>query len=175
MRASVQPSTPESVPVSLLVLESGATFPFEATGYRRAPDTAILIQQPGESETRLADRIRRAARQLRLAGVPIATVALVVDQNSGQSHPERHRTALALLEQLSADDARLLLIAEGARRPLRHELIALAGTLIERDHVTRPIAIEFNALHIAELGITTAPGTGLPARRYAEVHDAHAC
>lgn len=171
----MQPSLSECVPVSLLVLESGATFPFEAAGYRRAVDTAIVVQQHGESKASLKGRIRRAARQLLLAGVSLTTVALVVDQNSDQRHPERYDTALALLEQLPANDAQLLLIADGARRPLRQDLMTLVGTLIERDHVKHSVAIDFDARTVAEPTAADTPKRVLPARGRSTLKSAHAC
>lgn len=155
----MQHSISESATASLLVLESGATFPFEATGYRGALDTAIVVQQRGEPQASFEGRIRRTAREFALAGVPLVTVALVVDQHSGQAHPERRTTALALLEQLPRSDAQLLLIADGAKPPLRHQLIALVGRLIERDGVKQPIAIDFDARHMAELRAARAPTT----------------
>lgn len=156
-KTSMQLSASEST-ASLLVLESGATFPFEATGYRGALDTAVVVQQHGESQASFEGRIRRTARQLAQAGVPLATVALVVDQHSGHDHPERHDTVLALIEQLRHDDGtELLLVADGAKRPLRHELMTLVGTLIERDGVKYPIAIDFDARHMAELRAARAP------------------
>lgn len=155
----MQPSTSEFAAGSLLVLESGATFPFEATGYRSALDTAIVVQQRGESQASLEGRIRRTARQLALAGAPLATGALVVDQHSGHDHPERRRVALAIVEQLARSGTQLLLIADGAKRPLRHELIALVGTLIEQDGVKQPIAVDFDACHMAELRAARAPTT----------------
>jgi uncharacterized protein (DUF2249 family) len=158
----VQHSISETA-ASLLVLESGATFPFEATGYRGALDTAIVVQQRGESQASFEGRIRRTARQFAQAGVPLTTVALVVDQHRNQDHPERHSTALALAEQLRGGDAQLLLIADGAKRPLRHQLIALVGTLIEQDGVQQAIAIDFDARHMAELRAARAPTTVRPA------------
>lgn len=169
----MQPTNSEHTPVSLLVLESGAAFPLEATGYRRAPDTAIVVQQRGESEASLRGRIRRAARQLLVDGVRIAMVGLVVDQSSGQNHPERHGTALALIDELPDTDA-LLLIADGARRPLRQELMGLVGTLIERDHVKQSVAIDFDALPMAELRAAGTLGTLRPARGRSELEPAHA-
>ena len=141
----------KSTEASLLVLESGATLPFEANGRRGAADTAIVVQRYGESQAALESRIRRTARQLELAGVPLSTVALVVDQSSGQRHPERRSTALALIAQLCHDDSQLLLIADGAKSRLRHELMALVGTLIEHDGIKSPIALDFDARHLATM------------------------
>lgn len=150
-RDTVQLSRAKSTAASLLVLESGATFPFEATGHRGAADTAIVVQRHGESQAALEDRIRRTARQLELAGAPLATVVLVVDQSSGRRHPERRSTALALIEHLAHHDTQLLLIADGAKSLLRRELMALVGTLIERDGIKSPIALDFDARHEAKL------------------------
>ena len=158
---------------SLLVLESGATFPFEASGYRGTLDTAVIVQQPGEPSSRLAQRICLTARDFARAGVPLETVAIVVDQRGAAHHPERRDTALALVEH-SPGDAQLVLIADGAKPTVRHELIELVGTLIERDGVKHSIAADFDAEHVAELRAARAPGT-TQSRGGTEAAYSHAC
>ena len=158
---------------SLLVLESGATFPFEASGYRGTLDTAIIVQQRGEPSSRLAQRIRLAARDFARAGVPLDTVALIVDQHGAARHPERRDTALALVDHLPGE-AQLVLVADDARPAVRHELFELVGTLIERDGVQHPIAVDFDARQMAELRAARAPGT-VPSRGGSDATYSHAC
>ncbi|HEY6728271.1 MAG TPA: hypothetical protein VI197_29880 [Polyangiaceae bacterium] len=146
--------------------------PLRATGYPGTLDTAIIVQQPGESEASLHARIRRAAWLFGRAGIPIANVALVLNRHS--SHGGRHSTALALLELLPPDDAQLRLIADGGCRALRHELWDLAGTLIERDGVKHPIAIDFDASHLAELMTADASRTAVQSRDRREARDIQA-
>lgn len=169
------PSRPDApATASLLVLESDARFPFEASCYRGTIDTAIIVQQQGEPSGHLARRIGQAARELEQSGVRLGTVAIVVDQRGAAHHPERHDTALALIGHLSGE-APLVLIADGAGPTVRHELIELVGTLIERDGVKHPLAVDFDAQHMAELRAVGAPGTGHVASADPTATYSHAC
>lgn len=147
---------------TLLVVESGARPSFQATRYSGALDTAVVVQQPGESTASLHGRIRRAAWLFERTGTPLTTVALLVNPAGHHERAERRSTALALLELLPPDDSQLLLVADSASPSLRGELMALVGALIERDGVRHPIAVEFDARHVAPLRAAAAAQSAQP-------------
>ncbi len=150
------PTRPCIPTASLLVLETGATFPFEATGYRGTSDTAILVQQRGESVTSLSHRIHHAAAELRQSGVRLETVAFIVAAQGSAPPNPRRQTVLALLDVLD-DGQSLLLVGDHASPGLQHELISLVGRLFEEDNVRQSIAIDFDATKMAKLRAARIP------------------
>jgi hypothetical protein len=137
-----------------LVLEQGATFPFEVARYRGGSDTAIIVQQHGESPGSLTRRIRHSAKELQRSGVTLETVALIVSPHAMQT--QRRSTVLALAEHLDAHRT-LVLVADRGAPSLQHELISLVGTLIEQDHIKQSIAVDFDAARMAEPRGEAAP------------------
>ena len=159
---------------SLLVLEPDAVFPFEAIGYRGSSDTAILVQQRGETPPQLARRIRREARELALSGSRLTTVLLIVGQREQAPGNGRRTIARVLIEQLSDAEGTLVLVADRAGPELRHDLMTLVGELIEHDGIKQSIAADFETKHMAQLRATGAPLLARPAA-IAEGACAQAC
>lgn len=151
------PTPTDPVPTAhLLILESGAAFPFQAAGYRGGHDTAIIVQQRGEPTESLRNRIRHAARELELSGVRVDMMALVIATTQSTEYPERAELARVLLDQLEPEGT-LVLVADAASPVLQQSLLGLVGDLIERDGVKQTVAVDFDAKHMAELRAARVP------------------
>ncbi len=142
---------------TLLVLEADAAFPLVAANYGNPANTAIVVQQPGESPQSLRRRIAYEGRELELMGTKPETVVLVVNGRNRALGQHRRQIARALIDQLGSANGTLILVANGASPSLRQELMTLVGTLIEEDGVKHSIAIDFAAQRMAALRSAHAP------------------
>ena len=142
---------------TLLVLEADAAFPLAPAGYRSPCNTAIIVQQCGESPMNLKRRIRHEATELELMGAKPETAVLIVNGRNRSWSPHRRQIARALINQLGSAEGTLIFVADRASHELRQELMMLVGTLIEEDGVKHSIAIDFDAQRMAELRSAPAP------------------
>jgi hypothetical protein len=116
-------------PISLVVIEAGASWPGFLNHERLAPDCDVLAQQPDESFVALTRRVIARIRALTSEGctVVLGVIATGID-GSGQALECRYRIGRALVAARGAS-AELVFAASDASP--RYDLFALAAALHE--------------------------------------------
>jgi hypothetical protein len=94
---------------------------------------AIVAQEPGQNEAMLLGRIMRRAATLAIEGVRLSTTVLVCAQGELRRRRARISIACTLAALLAPDrESRLVLTSDGFADSSRHELIVLAGAVLEQ-------------------------------------------
>lgn len=134
--------TPATLPVSILVIESGGySLPWlkrEGSGQLSAgqvsPDMMVISQLAGEPPHVFATRVMRRMARLERATVVSRAVLVCGSRSDELSLAARARVSQALLASLQvAPFAKLTLAApQAASDQLRHQLLAIAGTMLEQ-------------------------------------------
>lgn len=113
----------------LIAIESGAAWPAWVDAHRGEAEASVVVQQRHESADELLERVRHAARQLQGDGRTIETAVLA----ASRSVPVARRVTVAaeLLGAVCPQRGHLVVTCPGASASERHELMTLAGTLME--------------------------------------------
>lgn len=137
-----QEVTPATLPVSILVIESGGySLPWlkrEGSGQLSAgqvsPDVMVISQLAGEPPQVFATRVMRRMARLERSTVVSRAVLVCGPRSDELSLAARARVSQALLASLQvAPFAKLTLAApQSAPDQLRHQLLAIAGTMLEQ-------------------------------------------
>lgn len=123
--------------VFLVIMEHGSEFPSWVEECRdRTPDSIVIAQQADETPAELGLRVIRRLQVLEAGGQRVVTSVLAAgDASDDDVFEARCRVARALLTHMSAlGDSGGLVFAghEGADPDSRHELMSLAGTLMDQ-------------------------------------------
>ncbi len=123
--------------VVLVIMEHGSDFPTWVEECRsRTPDAIVIAQQGDEAPAELALRVVRRLQALEARGRTVSTSVLAAgDASDDEVFESRCRVARALLTHMSLQDSSGGLVFAGREvgdDEARHELMALAGTLMEQ-------------------------------------------
>jgi hypothetical protein len=136
-------------PISIVVMEAGAHWPrwFRALD-RNGANSLVQVQADGEDEDRLLSRVIGRARSLSGRGCVQLCVLACNENTSAQALAVRARIATGLVRRMLAGNlGELVMTAEAdIDDELRHELLALAGTLCEQFHDTKiTVSVRFSS------------------------------
>lgn len=123
--------------VVLVIMEQGSDWPSWVDECRtRTPDAIVIAQQYDELPAELALRVMRRLQGLEASGRTVATSVLAAGEGSDdETFEARCRVARALLTHMSSQGSSggLVFAGRGAGDDeARHELMALAGTLMDQ-------------------------------------------
>jgi hypothetical protein len=140
---NADPSTPEMIELPnnsqrmlIAVMERGSAWPTCVQHCRRfTPDSAVIVQDAGESPAQLADRVHRRVRALTAEGRLVTTGVIAAADVTGQQYTSaRVKIALVLLQSMRRDDiqeGKLCLVGPEQMGPAaRQQLMALTGMLL---------------------------------------------
>jgi hypothetical protein len=145
--------------VVLVIMEHGSTWPSWVEECRtRTPDAIVIAQQNDEAPAELALRVMHRLGVLEARGRTVATSVLAAgDGSDDEIFEARCRVARALLDHMSSQGSSggLVFAGHGAGYAEgRHELMSLAGTLMDQLAGTElSIGLRF--------GYADAPDSGL--------------
>lgn len=123
--------------VVLVIMENGSDFPTWVEECRdQTPDAIVIAQQRDETPAELALRVVRRLHALEARGRTVSTSVLAAgDGSDDEIFEARCRVARALLTHMSLQNASGGLVfaaREAGADEARHELMSLAGTLMEQ-------------------------------------------
>ncbi|MBK7583228.1 MAG: hypothetical protein IPI67_23900 [Myxococcales bacterium] len=114
----------------LIVLEDGAKWPAWVDEHRVDEDTAVIVQQPGQRQHSLIQRVRELSVELATSGRSVTRAVLAV----GSAAPvgqwaRRSELSRAMLQTVSRGTGALVIVADDPIPRERHELLAFCGSL----------------------------------------------
>ena len=117
----------------IVVVEQGADWPACASrGMAEYAQVAIVPEVCSESGLTLSERVARKVAAQALAGVVLSTAVLVCGPDVPDRHSSRVEAACALARLLAhGPESSLVLAAACSREGRTHELVSLAGTVLE--------------------------------------------
>lgn len=119
---------------SIVVLETGASWPKLAQELQRRATHAIVESQPSsESSTAFTERVRARIAKLRAEGVALKyTVMAISDCAAGEQEHARQEIARTLIDAMRGGEGELTFAAsEHVADDVRHHLLSLAGSLVD--------------------------------------------
>ena len=136
-------------PISIVVMEAGARWPcwFRALD-RSGANSLVQVQADGEDEQQLVSRVVERARGLSGRGAVQRCVLACNESTSQRALAARLQVARGLAHSmLGSAQGELVMTAEAdIDDELRHELLALAGTLCDELHQTKiTVSVRFSS------------------------------
>jgi hypothetical protein len=136
-------------PTSIVVMEAGARWPswFRALD-RNGANSLVEVQADGEDEQRLVSRVLERARCLSGRGSVHRCVLACSESTTPRALAARSRIARGLVgSMLASTQGEFVMTVEAdVDDELRHELLALAGTLCDEFHQAKiTVSVRFSS------------------------------
>lgn len=142
-------SAPTENPMSIVVMEANARWPYWFRALdRTGANSLVQMQADGEDEERLISRVVERARDFSGRGCVQLCVLACNESTTEQALLARQRIAQGLVRSMLTSSAgELVLTAEAdIEDELRHELLALAGTLCDQFHEMKiTVSVRFSS------------------------------
>jgi hypothetical protein len=136
-------------PISIVVMEAGARWPSWFRGLdRNGANSLVQVQADGEDGQRLVARVLERARSLSGRGCVQLCVLACSERTDPQALASRLHIARALVHSMlaSAQGELVMTVEADIDDELRHELLALAGTLCDEFHQTKiTVSVRFSS------------------------------
>jgi hypothetical protein len=136
-------------PISIVVMEAGARWPswFRALD-RSGANSLVQVQADGERADQLVSRVLERAGELSSRGCVQLCVLACNERTCPQALAVRLRIARGLVDSMlsSAQGELVMTVEADIDDELRHELLALAGTLCDEFHQTKiTVSVRFSS------------------------------